>query len=160
MRRHRVRFHESEGLPKRHQCQLCGNTFAFDSCLKRHIKKIHEKKKIVKPKPYKCTLCTDVSFAQASNLKIHIASVHEGKRYTCNFCLKTYQTEAVLHTHIETIHIKSQVFKCEKCEGTFTTKATLVYHAEVCGKMRNAVTESIDPTILFSYNPDAVQGQS
>ena len=33
-----------------------------------------------------------------------------------NICGKTYQTEAVLRTHIETVHVKSQVYKCPKCD--------------------------------------------
>ena len=86
---------------------------------------------MVKPKPYKCLLCEDVSFTQKANLKIHISSVHEGKRYTCNFCEKTYQTEAVLNTHIETLHIKSQEFKCDICDGSFSTRGRHSYRFEL-----------------------------
>ena len=98
----------------------------------RHIKKIHESDKPAKPRPYKCTICADVSFTQKANLKIHIASVHEGKRHKCSLCQKTYATEAILATHIETLHVKSQLFQCKQCEVTFSTKGSLRYHAEVC----------------------------
>ena len=98
----------------------------------RHIKKIHESNKPAKPRPYKCTICADVSFTQKANLKIHIASVHEGKRHKCSLCQKTYATEAILATHIETLHVKSQLFQCKQCEVTFSTKGSLRYHAEVC----------------------------
>ena len=72
-------------------------------------------------KNFNCEFC-DLGFANKANLKIHITSIHEGKRHNCVICDKTYATKAILETHIETVHEKKKQYQCEKCENSFTTK--------------------------------------
>ena len=70
---------------------------------------------------YQCDQC-DKSYEVKSSLKVHIKTVHEGKRdHKCKECDKSYTQKATLDAHISAIHtqIKQQ---CPKCEMSFTTK--------------------------------------
>ena len=67
------------------ECGKCGKKFLYQSELKKHVNRIHEKSYI-----FKCDTC-DRSFHVASNLKNHIAKVHEKiKNCVCKHCGKEF----------------------------------------------------------------------
>ena len=71
-------------------CPHCGDSFQRSNSLKRHIFRVHEKKK-----PFKCLVC-ESTFASRSDLKKHILRMHkDGKlkpvtnfKYTDYFNMK------------------------------------------------------------------------
>ena len=53
---------------------------------------------------FQCTLC-EKSFSQPNNLKLHIKKTHdEGQRLPCDFCEKTFALPNYLKFHLEKIH--------------------------------------------------------
>ena len=57
-----------------------------------------------KRRDFKCIIC-DASFNLKSNLKVHIASVHEGKKpFKCNVCDASFARNAILRSHFSSVH--------------------------------------------------------
>ena len=51
----------------------------------------------------KCDICNK-SFTQKSNLRQHVASVHEGKTFKCDFCSSNFTEKGGLKRHIKSVH--------------------------------------------------------
>ena len=72
-------------IEKRFKCSICTSSFAKESYLKKHIQRVHEKKK-----SHQCNICKYAA-SQKGHLKSHIQTVHGNKRpYNCVICLKAY----------------------------------------------------------------------
>lgn len=91
---------------------------------------------------YNCEQC-DRTLSTPNNLRRHIASVHDNRRYVCNKCGNSYSERSNLVRHIKYSHkgdgianpsvyiylskdeIKRKsskpLFRCEKCDQTFNT---------------------------------------
>ena len=64
-----------------------------------------------------CKTCGK-SFSRSGNLKIHIHTVHEGRKdYKCVFCNKSFTGAQCLKKHMHSIHQDKKDFKCETCGG-------------------------------------------
>ena len=45
-----------------------------------------------------------------------MTSIQKEKRtFKCDFCVKEYALKSVLKHHVERIHIKDKIFKCDIC---------------------------------------------
>ena len=65
----------------------------------------------------------DAAFYRKNKLKIHIESVHEGKKpYLCNDCGKAFSTKNPLKIHIYSVHEGEKTFLCNDCGKTFSRK--------------------------------------
>ena len=71
-----------------------------------------------------------------------IQKVHEGLRFACNQCDKTYAIKHHLSGHIKSIHENCQDFKCGFCGKTFGSKI----------KRNNHVWQSHSPVICNICN--------
>ena len=99
-------------------------SFSTMAVLNNHISSKHERKR------FKCEECNAV-LKNKHNLKLHIATVHEGKRpFKCSNCDATYKSRYGLNQHILSIHEKKKPIKCEICESGFTSKVQLRIHVE------------------------------
>ena len=56
-----------------------------------------------KVKKHKCETCGKL-FNRSQNLKVHIASVHEGVKNRCEICGKTFSTSGYMKIHISSVH--------------------------------------------------------
>ena len=53
---------------------------------------------------YQCNLC-EKSFTQPNNLRLHMRKAHDqGDRYQCDYCEKTFSQTATLKLHMERVH--------------------------------------------------------
>ena len=114
-----------EGENTVRKCETCGEEFRYFSNLNRHIKKIHQS-----PVMVKFTICSK-EFTVNRTLKLHMESVHEKKRYACDFCNKTFAYEACVIRHKKSTHENlKQELKCNQCNKSFTSTRGLRYHIE------------------------------
>ena len=99
---------------KNHQCNLCGQKFARKEQLKYHDEGVHQRLRF-----FKCELeyCTQPAFYKESDLKRHIASVHEKVRDKfCNQCGKGFGDQKILNTHVRKVHQKTERREFEVCQ--------------------------------------------
>lgn len=145
---------------KTYSCTQCDASFLQKSCLKSHIRFIHEGVQL------KCDIC-DKSFARVCNLTQHvkthksIQSRKEEWKYSCDQCeaifeytahLKahiqekhdllriqctepqcdaSFSKQTSLNTHIKTVHGDERPFQCSTCLKHFKTKNALTQHRSV-----------------------------
>ena len=174
LQKHKLITHE--GI--RHICEKCGKTFTTQSELRKHIYNIHEGR----GKKYECAKCKEIfcfkrelqrhTNAKHTNcdtcgkvfkgphaqsmLKVHIKGVHEGeKNFVCKVCLKKFQFKNDMIRHVDSVHLKKQVWKnirknhpggkrpvverkCEFCGESFTYYKLL--HEHLTTKHRHEVS--------------------
>ena len=82
-------------------CKVCGNQFATNQSLERHMK-LHTGEK-----PYKCEVC-EKSFRDQFGLKQHMITHSESKPYSCH-CGSSFTVEASLRRHLFNVHKIGQV---------------------------------------------------
>ncbi|CAH0563396.1 unnamed protein product [Brassicogethes aeneus] len=112
---------------KKYECAQCDKTFASVGYLNTHIKSTHEGFKFPCPhcpkmyterrglyghlqikhaalkKEYKCPLC-DEKFSTRKSRLAHIDEVHDGHRYKCEHCQKTYIHSGNFNKHVRNHH--------------------------------------------------------
>ncbi|XP_006820276.2 uncharacterized protein LOC102802283 [Saccoglossus kowalevskii] len=131
-----------------HSCpeEGCGKTFAWRENIKTHLKRSHKvenykceyegcgklfkKRQHLKThqyehtdvKPYKCEYpgC-NARFIFPSVLKRH-CKIHDGYPCTKEGCMQKFEKWSLLRKHVSQ---HEEVFKCEKCDKTFTKKVKL-----------------------------------
>ena len=75
-----------------------------------------------------CTLCTKV-FARNQTLKIHMESVHEGKKpFKCDTCGQKFAGKSSVKRHNEVVHEGKKCFQCSICKVQFSKKENLKKH--------------------------------
>lgn len=81
-----------------------------------------------KRRAFACTQCGFV-FGMRSNLKRHIATVHEAKRsFACHVCHAAFGLKQNLATHVRVKHEKQRPFRCAVCRAAFGYKQVLQNH--------------------------------
>lgn len=88
------------------RCGACEKSFGSARNLHAHIQRVHVKtgrEDLCKhPCPYRVE-CPDRHFSSRSALKVHVATVHEGRRpYRCEQCEKTFGHKHLLARHRRT----------------------------------------------------------
>ena len=75
-----------------------------------------------------CTLCTK-TFARKQVLKIHMESVHEGKKtFECDICGQKFAGKSSVKRHIEVVHEGKKRFQCSTCKVQFSKKENMERH--------------------------------
>ena len=103
-----------------YKCSVCSKTFSRKWNLTKHTSKVHSKEE-------KCPICDKnfPSMAQFSDLKIHIATAHEGRiSYECSLCSRKFLNKYNLIRHMSTVHENednSQLTQYEIVEGNSIT---------------------------------------
>ena len=125
-----LKIHKEEiHAEKRYACDLCKNTFVCKQYLKKHIQIEHSS--TTERKTFTCQFCeVPHSYTNVSALNRHIKTTHEGKRYKCNDCDKTYVSNKELKFHSRRHQNReiSKIFKCNPCDKTFERKYQLKQH--------------------------------
>lgn len=86
--------------PKRAMCHECGQSFAKNSNLKRHIQRYHSDKRTRRVHPCPAAGCHD-TFAKVVQLRSHLATRHLdcAKHFVCHVCDRKYKLRDSLFTH-------------------------------------------------------------
>ena len=100
-------------------CNECGLKLKNPYLLAKH-------KSVEHGEIFRCDQC-DYTSKQNSNLKIHVATVHEKVRFYCDQCESSYAQKQGLEHHIRAFHEKIKV-KCSECDFESTQKSHLQKH--------------------------------
>ena len=101
-------------------CYICQANFSTQGNLKKHIKAVHEGKKL-----HKCSIC-DYSCSLKIDLMKHIENVHDGKKsHKCSICNHSFSRKFNLKKHLETVHDGKKPHKCSVCDYSCSRNATL-----------------------------------
>ena len=147
--------HDRKKLENDFKCTICNKkSYTEEHTLEKHIENVHK----VKQQIFKCFIC-DGEFGQKAELRVHIDSVHDGKKFKCSSCEYvtafnqnlTKHIEAVhegiryncticddvsytqkqqLNKHIKSVHEGKKLFRCLICDGEFTESVELKNHIE------------------------------
>ena len=101
---------------KEFQCDICEKVFSTIVKLKKHYNNNHKNSDNTLPQ---CNICFK-SFQAVKISKLHMKSVHGGKRYKCKSCSKSFTQLGNLNKHIYTIHKGFKDFKCGSCGKSFS----------------------------------------
>ena len=120
---------ESVHEEKKVICSTCGIACSSKETLRRHNKTVHEG--IKRTTVNKINVCPICGKNVKISMKIHIESVHEGKKpFKCSLCDSAFGFKYGLNMHIVSVHEKKKPFKCSKCEFEATQKVNLKKHIE------------------------------
>lgn len=111
------------GTEKKHACTRCAKRFKNRGDLLRHVKVVHEGKRI-----YICETCGK-DFGHSGHLNRHIQSVHlHQRRFQCKFCGFEFYQASHLQSHIGHIHGKKKSFSCKDCGYRASSQNALRTH--------------------------------
>ncbi|XP_055529900.1 zinc finger protein 595-like [Wyeomyia smithii] len=71
-----------------------------------------------------CPICGKL----VSQLSKHMPTHSAVKRYTCEYCSKSFTHDTTLRKHIRSVHLKIKRYHCEICSQSFTDRSSLRYH--------------------------------
>ena len=102
-------------------------------------------------KPHVCSFCT-ASFGVKSNLTRHIKQVHEEQKiHQCTVCDASFHQKNGLYQHISAVHEKAKPFSCEICHMSFARKQRLVTHSR---KIHQSYDDNFDDVSNENQNMD------
>ena len=125
-------------LIQEYSCGHCKIKLSSITDLKSHLFDSHSKsvgrKNNQKGRLRKCETCNK-ELLSSYLLKLHILSVHEGKKaFKCDLCQKDFTSLTHLNTHKKCLHMDEDVvrcFECETCKKKFKTNGNLTLHREI-----------------------------
>lgn len=119
LKRHKLYMHDPS-TPKACTCPHCGKVICNKNALDRHVMRSHNKSD-----DFKCAVCSQ-KVGSDSELRRHML-VHEAPKLKCRFCEKRFRREDGLKNH-ERNHTGEAPFKCQLCEYSCKSSATLSLH--------------------------------
>ena len=66
-------------------------------------------------------------------VKFHM-KMYSGISYDCNFCKKSFSSQATLNTHTNTHEVAEAKEQCKECKKMFSTRGSLKRHTETIHK--------------------------
>ncbi|KAG5683243.1 hypothetical protein PVAND_012536 [Polypedilum vanderplanki] len=113
---------DTHSTEKPYQCKYCDQFFKTQRSLKFHTVCYHQPEVKVK-----CPQC-DKSFVNKSYLKMHMLYHTGEKNFTCVICSSKYYKSSHLKRHIQNVHLKLRLLKCDYCASDFVRKETYKSH--------------------------------
>lgn len=112
-------------VEKKHACTICSSRFKMRGDLLRHVKVIHEGKKM-----YTCEICGK-SFGHSGHLNRHVKCKHLAeRRFQCQFCGFRFFQRSHLRSHIGHIHSGKKGHSCQECGFMASSKSALKNHMD------------------------------
>jgi len=110
---------------KPYSCDFCDYKAITQSVVNQHKMRMHEGSMPDKVLPkHVCEICGK-SFKVRSNLKEHMASHSDDKKFLCGMCGKSLKNRQCLNRHLFTHGVKKT---CQICNKNFATSASLSIH--------------------------------
>uniref|UniRef100_A0A6P7F0G5 Zinc finger protein 629-like n=1 Tax=Diabrotica virgifera virgifera TaxID=50390 RepID=A0A6P7F0G5_DIAVI len=113
--------------PKDHHCDTCQHTFTDHFELS-----IHNTTHNQDPEWYECVICKKFQTKIIRNLHEHISKEHVKEKMHCNECDKTFLSKTWFEDHkiFHVYIIKRDIYKCGRCETSFTSYYSLMEHVQ------------------------------
>ncbi|VEN42218.1 unnamed protein product [Callosobruchus maculatus] len=99
---------------KQFPCEVCGNKFTQKRNLQTHMKRHSDLKT-----KYTCPIC-GVELSYRETYLKHVR-LHEGPRFVCDICNKSYKRKDILLEHKRMVH-EGQMVSCEVCSKQIVSK--------------------------------------
>ncbi|XP_063695751.1 zinc finger protein 729-like [Culicoides brevitarsis] len=135
MHTHMQMYHlnESEKI-----CDFCGKGFKLKHALVQHMRRRHMEKK------HFCSECNE-KFPELHLLRKHEKFFHsEGSRpdgnAQCKFCGDFFKAHYLMK-HIQGVHMKLKLYKCEHCNNSFDTAHQRYMHVKRVHEIENVTCE-------------------
>ena len=113
-----------------HVCPECSSGFAQKLRLLHHLHKVHGVAEYGNKKIIACDRC-DSAFLRNTDLKKHLACVHEKRRpHACTYkdCQSRFFFAKDLKKHISTVHERNKPYACPKCGQKFGKREHMTSH--------------------------------
>jgi uncharacterized C2H2 Zn-finger protein len=105
-------------------CQVCGKSVRS---LHSHMQS-HEADSDVNAQRFQCTLCGR-HYKLKEYLKVHMKIAHQGLKYNCQLCPKSFTTWGGRRMHLHLKHFNlNPDFECDICKQLFPSELTLRTH--------------------------------
>ena len=116
-------------------CSECGKVFVDESCLKSHIRHVHNPDQI----SFQCDKC-DFKTTNKASLRGHIKSRHTAAVFTtCDICgAKLKNTPQLIRQHHRIKHDNHEMVKCEECGKELRKIAYKKHLEQVHGERKHA----------------------
>ncbi|KAL0809189.1 hypothetical protein ABMA28_011415 [Loxostege sticticalis] len=122
---------------KSFECEQCGAKFSQKGALKRHAERKHV---VLEEKvSEKCDVCNKNVF----DLKKHMLC-HNNKRFSCEYCGKSYSENNVLTRHKKVVHFGIKPHVCEYCDKKYVKINSLRNHQMKVHKIVSKVENDED----------------
>ena len=125
---------QHEGKENHYKCAFCEKEFDFKCSLHKHIKNIHEKRRLKTNSNvsvdtiYECEMCGK-KLSSKDKYKKHV-EYHYGNKVTCGYCPDNKMFSGIynLKRHIKNIHNRKNRLTCHYCSNTFVNQGSLSRH--------------------------------
>ncbi|XP_063545040.1 oocyte zinc finger protein XlCOF6-like [Cydia strobilella] len=113
-------------------CDVCGETFQGEFGLRMHKTRAHKQNSENESGSLNCSTC-GVQFASSYAMTRHTFTAPDNvcnpSMRTCTLCGENLATDELLRSHTQERHSKPET-KCDECNKTFLTEASLSVHYE------------------------------
>ncbi len=109
-------------------CTQCDARFGWKGGLKAHVINVHTSRTSRTSRTIICDYeeCK-AAFPSVSHLKQHKKIVHNGEKFPCDHCLRSYSSPHVLRLHINSVHLDIRPFQCTICDYRTIRRSQLLH---------------------------------